>query len=242
MLRLEKEADPAPMRYFSTSECNWLTGEFARFKDPNKYPKPLGRQAADKIRSDLLDIMKKNPAFGFALGVGFKDYRAVRRKSTRNKKVLLPDPYEHIYTMMMIIIAGDLEDEYKEGVFPARETVAYLCDEHDKSVNVKAVFEELKEKNPACAQWMGSLSYMDNEESPALQAGDLLAGLCKDELIAMVRKGSVRRVASETFRARLGSAVRFRCFDQETLQQLVDANVLKRGKPRHLFHATVNFG
>lgn len=228
MLRLEKESDPEPMKYFSNSECNWLTGEFARFR---KFPKPFGRQAANQVRSDLLEIVKKHPAFGFALGVGFKDYKAVRRKSARNKKVLLPDPYDHMYTMLMVIIAGDLEDEYKAGTFPVRETVAYLCDEHDKSVNVKAVYDELKKQNPICGQWMGSLSYMNNKESPALQAGDLLAGLCKDEMLAMIRKGDVRRLASPEFRERMGPAVRFKCFDQPTLQQLVDANMLRRGKP-----------
>jgi hypothetical protein len=32
--RLEQEADPRPMRYFSTQECLHLSGEFRRFRDP----------------------------------------------------------------------------------------------------------------------------------------------------------------------------------------------------------------
>lgn len=230
-LRLESESDPEPMKYFSTSECGFLSGQFARFRDPVKYPRPLGRQAADKIRLDLLEIVKNSPAYGCALGLGFNDYKAVRRKSERNRKVLLPDPYEHMYTMLMIIIAGDLEEEYEEGLFPARETCAYLCDGHDKYAKVKGVYEELKRHNPTCAQWMGSITDMDNEDSPALQAGDLLAGLCKEELKKMIKRGDVRKLASAEFRELVGPHVRFRCFDRETLQQLVDANVLKRGKP-----------
>lgn len=229
-LRLEKECDPEPMRYFSTSECGWLSGQFARFRDPEKYPKPLGRQAADKIRDDLLEIVKNSPAFGFALGVGFSDYKAMRRKSARNRKLLLPDPYEHMYTMMMIIIAGDFEEEYEEGLFLSRETIAYLCDQHDKYANVQSVYSDLKRQNPVCAQWMGSITDMDNEDSPALQAGDLLAAICKEELKVMIRAGSVRRIVSEGFRQKVGPNVRFRCFDRKTLQQLVDANMLRREK------------
>src|SRR5437667_8497211 len=74
-LRLEQECDPEPMRYFSTSECMYLTGEFRRFRDPEKYPKPKGRQAADTIRDDLQKIMRVSDEMGFALGINLKDYR-----------------------------------------------------------------------------------------------------------------------------------------------------------------------
>src|SRR5712692_9425201 len=65
MRRLEQECDPEPMRYFSSSECMSLSGEFRRFRDPIKYPKPKGRQAANAIRDDLQQILRVANAVGF---------------------------------------------------------------------------------------------------------------------------------------------------------------------------------
>jgi hypothetical protein len=62
--RLEQECDPAPMRYFSSSECSSLSGEFRRFRDETKYPKPEGRNAAHAVRDDLLQILRVPPTQG----------------------------------------------------------------------------------------------------------------------------------------------------------------------------------
>jgi hypothetical protein len=224
MLRLERESDPQPMKYFSNSECMSFAGEFARFRDNAKYPKPQGRLAADKIRDDLQDIMKGAPAAGFALGVLLKDYRRVR-KSSRARSLLGTDPYEQTYAMTMICIAGNLEDE-----MPSREVVAYLCDDHDKAANVRSVYDELKRQNPICGQWMGSLSHMDNKKSPALQAADLLAARCKDFLVKMITSPDTQKLR-DTFKSRVGGDVSIKYLDTKSLKLLVDANLLKNGKP-----------
>jgi len=224
VLRLERESDPEPMKYFSNSECISLSGEFARFRDKTKYPKPHGRLAADKIRDDLQDIMKEAPAAGFALGVLMKDYRTVR-KSSRARTLLGTHPYEQTYALTMICIAGNLEDE-----MPSREVVAYLCDEHDKAVNVRNVYEELRKQNPVCGEWMGSLSHMDNEKSPALQAADLLAARCKDFLVKMIAGPDVQELR-DTFKSKVGRDVSIRYLDKTSLRLLVDANLLKDGRP-----------
>jgi hypothetical protein len=223
MRRLDQES----MRYFSNHECMYLTGEFRRFRDPVKYPKPQGRLAANAIRDDLQGILMASSAIGFGLGVDLKQYRAVRR-SSRARKAIGPNPYEQIYLTMMIVVAGECEDQ-----MPGRagsEVVAYLCDEHDRSVNVKAVYDNLKENNPVCAEWMGSLSYMDNERSPALQAGDLLAGRCKEFLLEYTRNPDDKSLVGK-YKLILGRNVGIKCIDKASLKLMVDANVLKTGKP-----------
>lgn len=214
----------AGMKYFSTSEYTSLTGEFARFRDAVKYPKPQGRLAATKIRDHLQNIMKNGRAAGFGLGFILKDYRAIR-KSSRVRKVLHSDPYGEAYTMMMVIIAGEIEEQ-----MPSRELVAFLCDEHDKAVNVKNIYDELKRMNPVCGKRMGSLTHMDNEESPALQAADLLAAQCKEMFVEQLTRPNDRTLR-DTFKSRVGSEVSVRYMDKQTLMQLVDANLLKNGKP-----------
>jgi hypothetical protein len=221
--RLEQES----MKYFSSHECVSLTGEFRRFRDPIAYPRPHGRQAANLIRDDLQRILRAASAIGFGLGVNLKDWRAVRR-SSRARKALGPNPYEQTYLTMMIVIAGECNDQMpgKAG----SEVVAYLCDEHDRSVNVKAVYDKLKENNPVCAEWMGSLSYMDNELSPALQGADLLAGRCKEFLLEYIAKPKNESLVDK-YKLILGRNVGIKCMDKRSLNLMVDANVLRKGKP-----------
>ena len=227
--RLAQESDADPIKYFSSNECMFLDGEFKRFRDPVKYPKPKGREAAKQIRDDLLGIMKNARAGGFALGVPLKIYRTMRR-NVRARRVLGTDPFIHMYTMAMIIVAGALEDEFKEGLFPIRETVAYLCDSHQKSADIEALYDELKRQNPVCAQWMGSLTYMDNKLSPALQAADLLAAETK-HILATTFSTETDESFRKKAKARLGGNVGVRYFDKKTLGMLVDGNLLKDGKP-----------
>jgi hypothetical protein len=223
MRRLDQES----MRYFSNHECMYLTREFRRFRDLVKYPKPQGRLAANAIRDDLQGILRASSAIGFALGVDMKQYRAVRR-SSRARKAIGPNPYEQIYLTMMIVVAGECEDQMpgKAG----NEVLAYLCDEHDRSANVKAIYDNLKENNPVCAKWMGSLSYMDNERSPALQAGDFLAGRCKEFLLEYIRNPDDKSLLGR-YKPILGRNVGIKCIDKGSLKLMVDANVLKKWKP-----------
>ena len=62
---------------------------------------------------------------------------------------------------------------------------------------------------------MGSLSYMDNEQSPALQTADLLASQCKNVLVEQVTKIDERELR-DTFKARVGGNVSVRYMKEIT--------------------------
>ena len=225
--RLERENDPRPMRYFSSHECQQLSGEFRRFRDPIKYPKPKGREAADAIREDLMLLLRSSRACGFALGVNMKDYRAAR-KSARARKVIRSNPYEQTYITMMVHIAGTCKDEMK-----TMETVAFLCDEHNRAVNVKDVYDKVKEQNPRCGPWMGSLTYMDNKRSPAIQAGDLLASRSKEFLREYIRTPDDLELRAELvkkWKPTLGGNVGVKCLDMKSIMLMVNANLPKGGR------------
>ncbi len=55
------------LNYFKSSECGALSGEFLQFRSEQKYPKPLGREAADKIRDDLDQIIKNSDVRGIGV-------------------------------------------------------------------------------------------------------------------------------------------------------------------------------
>ena len=227
MRRLERENDPYAMRYFSTHECQYLDGEFRRFRDPYEYPKPKGREAANAIRDDLMLIMRSSRTCGFSLGINMKDYRAARR-SSRARRIIQSNPYEHAYMVLMVHIAGTCEEEMRSD-----EMVAFLCDEHNRSVNVKSVYDKLKEQNPRCGPWMGSLTYMDNKKSPGIQAGDLLASRSKDflrEYFGAINQNAIADVMKK-WKPILGKNVGIKCLDSKSIRLMVDANLPKHGRP-----------
>jgi hypothetical protein len=221
--RLEREDNPDPMKYYSDKEWRSLTGQFARFRDPNKYPRPKGRDAANKIRDDLSAILRTSPIAGFGLGILLKDYRAVRR-STRARKVLPSDPYIQAYQQIMVLVAAKLQEEKPS------DWVAFLCDKHDKSADVKALYSEFKKMNPICGTCMGSLNYMEDEESPALQAADLLAGICKDDFLERITKPDATR-ARDDLKQRFGGRIEMSYWNKTFMELLVNANLLRQGKP-----------
>jgi hypothetical protein len=225
--RLEQESDPAPMRYFSTSECMYLTGEFKRFRDPIKYPSPKGREAANAIRDDLQGILRAASAMGFGLGIRLSDYRAIR-KSTRARKVLSPNPYDLGYMMAMIVVVGTCDDQMPER--KGKETIAFLCDKHYRSAMIRAVYDRMLDNNPDSAAWMGSLTYCDNKTSPAIQAADLLAGRCKEFLIECLDTSEVESFTAR-YKAILGRNVGIVGMDKKSLELVVDANLMRDGKP-----------
>lgn len=224
MCRLERENDPEPMAYYSDKEWRYLKGQFERFKDVNKYPKPKGREAANKIRDDLSVILRKGMVAGFGLGILLKDYRAIR-KSARARKMLPVDPYIQAYQQIMVLVAAKVKEELPS------DWVAFLCDEHDKSADVKAIYDELKKMNPICGSCMGSLNYMEDEESPALQAADLLAGICKDDFLERITKPHVTRARDE-IKQRFGGRIEVSYWNKRFMEVMVNANLLREGKPR----------
>lgn len=234
MLRLEQECDPQPMKYFSSNECICLNGEFRRFR---KYPAAKGRQAADAVRDDLRQILRSADAVGFGMGVNMKDYRAVRR-SSRARLTLHTDPYEQTYVTMLINIAAACQDDMPHLV--NMETVAFLCDEHDRAVNVKNVYDKLKASNPRCEPWMGSLAFMDNEKSPAIQAADLLASGCRQFLVETIDHPGQEAHARllEQWKPILGRNVGIKCMDKRSLSLCVDANVPRKGTGKLSIYST----
>lgn len=223
MRRLERENDPEPMRYYSDKEWRSLTGQFERFKDIRKYPKPRGREAANKVRDDLSTILRTGMVAGFGFGILLKDYRAVR-KSARARRCLQSDPYIQAYQQIMVLVAAKVKEELPS------DWIAFLCDEHDKSADVKEIYDELQRMNPICGSCMGSLNYMEDEESPALQAADLLAGVCKDDFLERITKPKETR-ARDDIKRRFGGRLEVTYWNKAFMELLVNANLLRDGKP-----------
>lgn len=171
------------IKYFRSTECRSLRGEFAKFKSPLEYPPPKGREAAKRLREDLKEIVKASKVMGMAVGVLVRDYKEVLQLAISKGK-MNADPSEAAYQSLII--------EYAKAALRLGKTnrIAYICDQSTASSRLKEIYLELIKKNHSCARIMtGGISYQDDKHFPQLQAADLIAGIAKDMLLEQIESG-----------------------------------------------------
>jgi len=109
--------------------------------------------------------------------------------------------------------------------------IAFLCDEHSKAPNLLASYPALKESNPLTARYMGSLTFGKDEDWAALQAADLIAGLCKDFSVERFQGNDSLEGKAQVLRAQMGDAMGISYLDESLLRKIVEANHLHNGRP-----------
>ncbi len=60
--------------YFHSTDYYSLKGEFFRYRDSTKYPKPKGSEAAKALRDDLEAILQKSHVIGMGVAIPIKLY------------------------------------------------------------------------------------------------------------------------------------------------------------------------
>ncbi len=218
--RLHKDS----LDYFKTSEHRDLSGEFKRFKDRDAFPRPSGRVAADNVRDDLSLMIRSSRMMGVSLAIDLRDYRAVR-KSSRSRIVLPSNPYRFAYQMLMIYIAGELSKKIK-----SPGPIAFLCDSDNNSNLIKKTYDRLREDNPGCNPFMGSITFKDDKKVPAIQAADLIAGFSRKYAVGKL-KGEDSAALSKEFRKQVGRYIEIGILDKKFFKLVAEANLLANGKP-----------
>ncbi|HEY6248727.1 MAG TPA: DUF3800 domain-containing protein [Candidatus Angelobacter sp.] len=168
--RLDKDG----IEYFRSADCQSVQGSFKKLRsEPDKQAlKRAEREKADSIRNDLIDIIGKCGLMGVAFGVSLADYEAVKSRGSEEKKILGDVPYHFAYQLAMthsaLMLSADTDLKF--------ECLAFVVDEHEKySAHSKQTYDDLKQKNPEVSAQMGSLTYLDDRRSPAVQMADLMA-------------------------------------------------------------------
>lgn len=213
------------LAYFKTSEYRGLNKQFSKFKDHNLYPPPAGRKAAQEVLSDLELILKSEDLIGLSLAINLSDYRKVRRSSAV-RKLLPANPYRLAYEIAMVATATHM------GQNDHPHVVAFLCDQHSKATQLMDGYAALKKANPNAANWMGSLTIADDSQWAAIQAADLVAGVCKDYFVKYFN-GQIadEEKAVQQVKAEIGSHVALFYIDGVAIKRLVAGNLLHKGRP-----------
>ncbi len=172
----EKELNKDGIKYFKTSDCKWLDGEFRKYRSVTDYPKPKGRQKADEIRNNLESVISKSVLLGFGLAIHMKDFRKFV-KTVPRARIVFPsdDPYVMgFYSLMFQIVHQVMEHN-------GQSVVAFVCDEEiGHRDELDEAYRQLKLNHPEMAEFMGSMTHMDDKVCTPLQVADLMAGVTKD--------------------------------------------------------------
>jgi hypothetical protein len=213
------------LTYFKTNEYRGLKGQFAKFRDQKLYPPPAGRKAAQELLFDLELILKSEDLIGLCIALNLSDYRRIR-KSAKARKLLPPNPYRLAYETAMVAIATRIS----QSDYP--RIIAFLFDEHSKATQLVNGYSSLKAANPNAATWMGSLTIGKDSEWAAIQAADLVAGICKDYFVKYFSGLIVDEMtAAQQLKAEIGNHVAPLYIDEVALKKIIRGNLLHNGRP-----------
>lgn len=184
--RLKRE----PIDYFRSTEYYSLRGQFERYRDPVKYPKPKGSEAATKLRSDLDQIIHDSQVMGIAATVPMEIYNEFRATEPDAKELLPDDPYELALQALFDMCARTvLYDMQKDRGRPHR--LAFICDDSSAAPRITKMFSEFRQKNQAYAEVIESLVHRDDKKRPELQAADLMAHLAKERMTEWLKDPAI---------------------------------------------------
>jgi hypothetical protein len=173
--RLKREG----IDYFHATEYYSFQGLFAKFKDPVRYPKPKGSEAAKALLSDLETIISKSGIMGIAVCVDMKAYTDIRETEPGAKGIFPADAFEAALQALMLITAKIVRDEWTD----ATRKVAFVCDQGNTAPRITKVYADFVEKNSGLSPHLGGLVHQDDKKLSALQTADMMAHLAKGRFI-----------------------------------------------------------
>jgi len=171
--------------YFRASEYNSLRGEFSRFRDPVKYPKPSGSIAAKELR-DKLEKVLQTRVLGIACFVNLREFREVVEECQILKRNFSPDPFNFASQTVMRECAFAAQKHLKG----TSNKVAFVCDESPKSEKFSRSYLQFKQKNIPIRDALLGMVHKDDKHTPPLQAADMIASLTKEVSLKYVEQGS----------------------------------------------------
>lgn len=163
------------IHHWHSKEWRSLSGEFQQFRDPVKWPKPKGGEAADAKRRALVVALEASPIRAVAVAVLVPDYERVRTAHPEAGKYFRDDVYE--CTLQSVVY--ECATEVKES--DPNPYVAFVSDLSSRAETYTRVYAGFKERNPKIATIMRGISHLDDEKWPGLQAADLVAHVVNQE-------------------------------------------------------------
>ena len=162
------------LAYFRSTEYYSLRGEFARYRDSVRYPKPTGSEAATALRADLDAIIKKSEVMGMGVAIPLKMYHLIRETEFGAKELFSPDPFVSALQSLIQQCAETSRLELHSA------SLAFICDDGPSSGQVAQTYSDFKALRTDIAPLLGALVHQNDKRFPQLQAADLMAHLARE--------------------------------------------------------------
>lgn len=172
------------LKYFRSSDYSKLTGEFSKFRDLAKYPKPEGSNAARALRDDLEAIVGETIIDGISNIIPMDIYNEFRATVPRASEIFTADAFEAALQTTMIECAFAVRDHFAG----TNNQVAFICDGSSKAAKYTKLYTEFKKKNPKIAQVMRRIVHLDDKKLIPLQAADMMANATKELAVKMIQE------------------------------------------------------
>lgn len=164
-----RRLDRDNIAYFKSSQCRHLRGQFFKFRDLKQFPKPLGRECADRIQTDLDQIIHSSELFGVGAIIPVPLWR--KFNTDPRYSTFSADPYHWaVQTVWMQCVSAMKE--------MGRGNVISLA--HDDGNNFPALhrlYESYKSKNRDATKLFVDFIPINDETSPPIQAADVAASV-----------------------------------------------------------------
>lgn len=170
------------IEYFRSTEYYSLTGQFIRYRDPVRYPKPDGSKAASALRDDLEAIVRDSGIIGWAICIPIPVWESFRAKDPAASQILT-EPFEVALQLLFGSLAKQVTKELGAG-----HRLTFIADEGPSARRIEKVYLGFKETNRGLDNIQG-FTHLDDKVSPPLQAADMMASVSKELFLESIRTG-----------------------------------------------------
>lgn len=162
------------LKYFRSTEYYSLRGEFSRYRDPVRYPKPKGSEAARALRDDLDAIIRNSCVIGIAVAIPIVVYEEVRRTEPLAEKLFKKDPFEAALQSLIEVCVETSRQHFRS------TKLAFICDNGPSAPRIAKAYTRFCQINPEIGEIAQALVHLDDKHFPQLQAADLVAHLSRE--------------------------------------------------------------
>lgn len=209
--------------YFRATDCISLTGEFEKLVI--KHGRDRAREISEELLVDLKRIVKSADLLACCLWGSMPDYRAVY-SDPYGPFVFQKSPYVACHEEIIYQVAKNI---YKHS---PKEVVAFLFDESNQAATLQGRWSQFKTDHPEAAQCMGTLSPLDDRQSPAIQMADLIANTAKRAFETRMHDPNAGLAELKEWTPRLGFVAQW---SEEYLKLLMDASIDMATTPKFSF-------
>jgi len=199
--------------YFRSTQCRHLRNQFHKFRNLEKYPPPLGRQIADKLRDDLDSIIQQCELIGMGCIIPVSLYERFQR-DPKYARAVSKDAYHWAVQTVWGECAKGMQR-----FSPGKHIVTFAHDDCSNFDILRFLYKEYRRKNKNHAKVMGDFLPLDDKLNPAIQAADVIADVTHGVAKTIQQWEPVPKVDFERLRKRMSPIA---VWDEEYAKAVLD--------------------